>query len=338
MDGQIQSGPKFMTLERHIIEGEREHPGATGSFTSLLRNLSLAAKLIWREVTKAGLVNILGKTDRMNISGDVIKKLAEFADQTIYKAMDHGGDLCVMASEENEDILQIPDDYPHGRYVLIYDPLDGSGNIDANVTIGTIFSVYARVTESGMGTIEDVLQPGHRQVAAGYLLFGSSMMFVYCTGHGVHGFTLDPSVGEFILSHENIRIPRTGTIYSTNEGNFDRWTPNMQRYMRCSRRRTRRRGARPARATSARSWPTCTAQCFTGGSTAIRGTARTRTGSSVSCTRTTLSRSSSRTLAVRLQTGGGAYWTSSRHRFTSVSPCISAARMTSVRRKNFWPG
>ncbi len=232
MSLQTQSASKLMTLERHIIEGEREHPGATGSFTSLLHNLSLAAKLIWREVTKAGLVNILGKTDRMNISGDVIKKLDEFADQTIYKAMDHGGDLCVMASEENEDILQIPEDYPTGRYVLIYDPLDGSGNIDANVTIGTIFSVYARVTESGMGTIDDVLQPGHRQVAAGYLLFGSSMMFVYCTGHGVHGFTLDPSVGEFILSHENIRIPRRGSIYSVNEGNAARWNPNMQRYVR----------------------------------------------------------------------------------------------------------
>jgi fructose-1,6-bisphosphatase I len=232
MSPQTQSASKLMTLERHIIEGEREHPGATGSFTSLLHNLSLAAKLIWREVTKAGLVNILGKTDRMNISGDVIKKLDEFADQTIYKAMDHGGDLCVMASEENEDILQIPEDYPTGRYVLIYDPLDGSGNIDANVTIGTIFSVYARVTDSGMGTIDDVLQPGHRQVAAGYLLFGSSMMFVYCTGHGVHGFTLDPSVGEFILSHENIRIPRRGSIYSVNEGNAGRWNPNMQRYVK----------------------------------------------------------------------------------------------------------
>ena len=231
MNAKVPSASKFMTLERHIVEEERLHPEATGKFSSLLHGLSLAAKLVWREVTKAGLVNILGKTDRMNISGDVIKKLDEFADQTIYKAMDHGGDLCVMASEENEDILQIPDDYPHGKYVLIYDPLDGSGNIDANITIGTIFSVYARVTESGMGTLEDVLQPGHKQVAAGYVLFGSSMMFVYCTGHGVHGFTLDPSVGEFLLSHENIQIPKRGSIYSVNEGNFDRWLPNIQRYI-----------------------------------------------------------------------------------------------------------
>ena len=231
MNSHTPTPSKFMTLERHIIEGERLHPEATGKFSSLLHGLSLAAKLVWREVTKAGLVNILGKTDRMNISGDVIKKLDEFADQTIYKAMDHGGDLCVMASEENEDILQIPDDYPQGKYVLIYDPLDGSGNIDANITIGTIFSVYARVTESGMGTLEDVLQPGHRQVAAGYVLFGSSMMFVYCTGHGVHGFTLDPTVGEFLLSHEDIRIPKRGCIYSVNEGNHGRWDAPTQRYI-----------------------------------------------------------------------------------------------------------
>jgi fructose-1,6-bisphosphatase I len=223
---------KLITLERHISEGERSHPGATGEFSGLLHGLSLAAKLVWREVTKAGLVNILGPTDRMNISGDVVKKLDEFADQTIYRAMDHIGHLCVMASEENEDLLQIPANYPAGKYVLLYDPLDGSGNIDANITIGTIFSIYRRVSSSGPGTMEDVLQPGHRQVAAGYILFGSSMMFVYSTGHGVHGFTLDPSVGEFLLSHENLRMPARGTIYSTNEGNYGRWSPHMQQYIR----------------------------------------------------------------------------------------------------------
>jgi len=228
----IQTSPplKFMTLGRHIAEGERQHPGATGQFSALLEGLGLAAKLVWREVTKAGLVNILGTTDRMNISGDVIKKLDEFADQTIYRAMDHLGHLCVMASEENEDLLHIPAEYPRGKYVLLYDPLDGSGNIDANVTIGSIFSMYQRVTPAGEPTMEDVLQPGTQQVAAGYVLFGSSMMFVYSTGHGVHGFTLDPSVGEFLLSHENIRIPPRGAIYSMNEGNFRRWSPGMRRY------------------------------------------------------------------------------------------------------------
>lgn len=222
---------KFMTLERHIIEGEDKHPQATGEFSGVLHALSLAVKLVWREVTKAGLVNILGKTDRMNVTGDEVKKLDEFADETIYKAMDHGGHLCVMASEENEDLLHIPDHYDHGKYVLLYDPLDGSGNIDANITVGTIFSVLRRISDSGKGTMQDVLQPGYQQVAAGYALFSSSMMFVYSTGHGVHGFTLDPSVGEFLLSHENIRIPQRGAIYAVNEGNYNKWEPSMKRYI-----------------------------------------------------------------------------------------------------------
>lgn len=220
-----------MTLERHIEEGERAHPQATGELTAILHSMSLAAKLVWREVTKAGLVNILGKTERTNISGDVVKKLDEFADVTVYKAMDHGGHLCAMASEENEDLLQIPEGYPQGKYVLLYDPLDGSGNIDANVTIGTIFSVLRRLSPGGNGTLADALQPGYSQVAAGYMLYGSSMMFVYCVGHGVHGFTLDPSVGEFLLSHENIRIPERGSIYSTNEGNAARWHPSVRAYV-----------------------------------------------------------------------------------------------------------
>lgn len=222
---------KFMTLERHIMEEESKYPQATGKFSGVLHALSLAVKLVWREVTKAGLVNILGKTDRMNVTGDEVKKLDEFADQTIYKAMDHGGHLCVMASEENDDLLHIPDQYNHGKYVLLYDPLDGSGNIDANITVGTIFSIFMRVTPGGRGRLEDVLQPGYKQVAAGYALFSSSMMFVYSTGHGVHGFTLDPSVGEFLLSHENIRMPQRGAIYAVNEGNYNKWEPNMKRYI-----------------------------------------------------------------------------------------------------------
>jgi fructose-1,6-bisphosphatase I len=220
-----------MTLERFINEQEEEHPSATGEFSGLLHDLSLAAKLVWREVSKAGLVNILGATDRMNVSGDVVKKLDEFADETIYKAMDHGGHVCVMASEENEDILHIPDQYHAGKYVFLYDPLDGSSNIDANITIGSIFSVLQRVTTTGRGTLEDCLQPGYKQVAAGYIIFGSSTIFVYSTGHGVHGFTLDPSVGEFLLSHENIRIPKRGKIYSMNEGNYELWEPGVQRYV-----------------------------------------------------------------------------------------------------------
>jgi len=227
----MEQTSRFMTLERYINEQEDLHPDATGAFSGLLHDISLAAKLVWREVSKAGLVNVMGSTDRMNVSGDVVKKLDIFADETIYKAMDHGGHICVMASEENEDILHIPDRYKAGRYVLLYDPLDGSSNIDANITIGSIFSVFKRVSESGKGTLADCLQPGYKQVAAGYIIYGSSTMFVYSTGHGVHGFTLDPSVGEFLLSHENIRIPQKGKIYSLNEGNFRSYDPGMQKYL-----------------------------------------------------------------------------------------------------------
>ncbi|MGA2624655.1 MAG: class 1 fructose-bisphosphatase [Bacteroidota bacterium] len=227
----MSSTRKFMTLERFINEQERMFPNATGTFSGLLHDVSLAAKLVWREVSKAGLVNILGTTDRMNVSGDVIKKLDEFADETIYKAMDHGGHLCVMASEENEDILHIPDKYPEGKYVLLYDPLDGSSNIDANITIGSIFSVYRRVSPGGKGTQEDCLQPGCKQVAAAYIIYGSSTVFVYSTGRGVHGFTLDPTVGEFLLSHESIMIPKKGRIYSMNEGNVFNWDDGMRRYL-----------------------------------------------------------------------------------------------------------
>jgi fructose-1,6-bisphosphatase I len=137
-----------------------------------------------------------------------------------------------MASEENEDVLNIPEEYPTGKYVLLYDPLDGSSNIDANITIGTIFSIYRRITPSGKGTMQDCLQPGYKQVAAGYVVYGSSTMFVYTTGDGVHGFTLDPSIGEFILSHENIRIPKRGRIYSVNEGNYRWWYDGMKKYVK----------------------------------------------------------------------------------------------------------
>ena len=223
---------KVITIERHIIDGERQHPGATGNFSAVLRDLTLAIKVIWREVSKAGLVNILGVVGKENIHGDVVKKLDVFADEAIYKAMDHGGHLCVMASEENEDVLHIPDDYPKGKYVLLFDPLDGSSNIDANVSIGTIFSIYRRVSNSGKGTLADCTQPGYKQIAAGYVVYGSSTMMVYTTGDGVHGFTLDPSIGEFLLSHENIRVPKRGKIYSVNEGNYRYWDEGVKKYIK----------------------------------------------------------------------------------------------------------
>ncbi len=223
---------KVITIERHIIDGERQHPGATGNFSAVLRDLTLAFKVIWREVSKAGLVNILGTAGKENIHGDLVKKLDVFADEAIYRAMDHGGHLCVMASEENEEVLHIPDDYPKGKYVLLFDPLDGSSNIDASVTIGTVFSIYRRVSKPGKGTLADCTQPGYKQVAAGYVVYGSSTMMVYTTGDGVHGFTLDPSIGEFLLSHENIRVPKRGKIYSINEGNYRYWDDGVKKYIK----------------------------------------------------------------------------------------------------------
>jgi fructose-1,6-bisphosphatase I len=218
-----------VTLSRFILEQEREHPGATGNLTSLLYDIALAAKLIQREVSKAGLVDILGMTGEENVHGEEVRKLDEYAHDVMFNAMDHGGNLCVMASEESEELMHIPERFPTGDYVLLYDPLDGSSNIDANISIGTIFSIHTRISSGGPGTLEDCLQPGDRQVAAGYVMYGSSAVLVYTTGNGVHGFTLDPSIGEFLLSHRDIRIPEPGKrIYSVNEGNYDRWAPEQQ--------------------------------------------------------------------------------------------------------------
>jgi fructose-1,6-bisphosphatase I len=219
-----------VTLSRHIIEEERKHPQATGAFTSILHDIALAAKIISREVNKAGLVDILGQAGTTNVHGEAVKKLDVFADEVIYKAMDHAGSLCCMASEEHPDVLPIPARFPRGNYVLLYDPLDGSSNIDFNVSIGTIFSVHRKVSGGADGCLDDCLQPGSRQLAAGYVVYGSSTMLVYTSGAGVHGFTLDPGIGEFLLSHPDIRIPeRAGRTYSVNESYAGRWSPAQRR-------------------------------------------------------------------------------------------------------------
>ena len=224
---------RFMTLGRYIYEEERKYPEATGELSDLLHDLSLAAKVISLEVNKAGLVDILGFAGSSNVHGEEVKKLDVFAHEMMIKAMDHGGHLCVMASEEDEDIIHIPEAFNIGKYVLLFDPLDGSSNIDANVSIGTIFSIYKRISpDDGPGTMEDCLQPGMNQVAAGYIIYGSSTIFVYTAGNGVHGFTLDPSFGEFILSHKNIRMPKKGRIYSINEGNYLYWHPGLKKYIK----------------------------------------------------------------------------------------------------------
>jgi len=227
--------PQFqlMTIERHILEQQGHHPEATGRLTSLLYDLALAAKLIARETTRAGIANILGSAGAENPHGEIQQKLDVFADQVIFRINDHTGRVCVMASEEHAELLEIPPYHHPGYYALIYDPLDGSSNIDVNASIGTIFAIHRRLAPGdGRGTEADVLQPGHRLVAAGYVIYGSSTMLVYSTGDGVHGFTLDPSVGEFLLSHPNIRVPSPPAYYSVNHGYEGAWTEGVRHYVR----------------------------------------------------------------------------------------------------------
>jgi fructose-1,6-bisphosphatase I len=222
----------LVTIERHILEQQRKIPNATGVFSELLYDIALAAKIIARETTRAGLVNILGSADQANVHGEVQQKLDVFADTTIYRMCNHAGRLAVLASEEHEDILPIPEEYPCGKYVLLYDPLDGSSNIDVNGSVGSIFAIHRKVSSGERGSLEDVTQPGSSLAAAGYVIYGPSTMLVYSSGHGVHGFTLDPSVGEFLLSHENIRIPEQPQYYSVNQGNEKYWTPGVRRYIK----------------------------------------------------------------------------------------------------------
>jgi fructose-1,6-bisphosphatase I len=223
---------KINTIERHFFDEQQSHPEATGVLTSLLYDIALAGKVIASQTSRGGLAEILGKTGDTNIQGEEVMKLDDLADRMIYRLNDHTGRLAVMASEEQEDILQVSPSYPTGKYVLLYDPLDGSSNIDYNVSIGTIFAIYNRKSESGPGTLEDCLQKGRQLVAAGYLVYGASTMLVYTSGMGVHGFTLDPIVGEFLLTHSNIRIPETPKYYSVNQGYEKHWSKGVRRYTR----------------------------------------------------------------------------------------------------------
>jgi len=221
-----------VTIERFIIEEERLHPEATGELSGVLYDLALAAKMIANKVRSAGLADILGATENENVHGETQQKLDVLANEIIVKAVDHGGRLCAMASEEEPGIIQIPDAFKCGKYCLLFDPLDGSSNIDVNVPVGTIFSVVRKITRGRRGELEDMLQPGRRQVAAGYVIYGSSTMLVYTTGQGVHGFTLDPSIGEFLLSHPNIRIPDPGRYLSVNDSYEPLWDDNVRTLMR----------------------------------------------------------------------------------------------------------
>jgi fructose-1,6-bisphosphatase I len=218
------------TITQHLLSQQRQNPEATGAFTLLLYELIVAAKVISKEVNKAGLADILGDTGEINVQDEQVQKLDVYANRMIIERMQHIGQLCCMGSEEVADLIDIPSQYPKGNYILLFDPLDGSSNIDVNISIGTIFGIYKKTTdETDINfLLNETLQPGIKLVAAGYFIYGSSTMMVYTTGNGVHGFTLYPSIGEFLLSHENIRIPEKGKIYSVNESNYAYWDDNTK--------------------------------------------------------------------------------------------------------------
>ena len=224
---------RLTTLYRHIIAEERKIPEATGQLSDLLSDIALACKVISLEVNRAGLIDILGLTGDENVQGEEVKKLDVYANDTLKNIMKMGGHACALCSEEEEAFVPIDEvynDYSH-KYIVHFDPLDGSSNIDANISIGTIFSVYKRLSAHGPGEMRDCLQVGLKQVAAGYVVYGSSTIMVYTAGSGVHGFTLDPTVGEFLLSYRNMKIPQKSKIYSVNEGNYIKWSKGIQKYI-----------------------------------------------------------------------------------------------------------
>jgi len=220
-----------INLTRHIYYKQKEHPEATGELTGILNQIAFAAKIVSREVNKAGLVEILGLTGNRNVQGEEVQKLDEFANDVFLNILGKSGHFCIMATEEEAEIIPIPEGYTRGHYSIALDPLDGSSNIDVNVNIGTIFSVHRRATDGEEGCEQDLMQPGRNIVAAGYVVYGSSTMLVVSTGNGVHGFTLDPSVGEFLESHPDIRIPGKGKVYSINEGNYPYWSKGIRQYI-----------------------------------------------------------------------------------------------------------
>lgn len=221
-----------ISLGRHIMEEQRKFPDASGNLSIIIEQIAFAAKIISREVNKAGLINILGQADSTNVHGEDQQKLDVYANEMMIKSLDHTGQVCAMASEENEDIIEIPNKHPKGKYAITFDPLDGSSNIDVNISIGTIFGIYKKIDECDYNDEKNFFQKGRELVCSGYVIYGSSTMFVYSTGNGVNGFTLDPSVGEFLLSHPSIKTPDYGKIYSINEANYDRWIPEIRAFTR----------------------------------------------------------------------------------------------------------
>lgn len=222
------------TLGEFIIDQQKEYPGASGELTSLFSSIRLAAKILHREINKAGLADIMGSAGAANVQGEQQQKLDVYANERFKSALAQRGVVCGIASEEEEQFVKFEETKNlDGKYVVLIDPLDGSSNIDVNVSVGTIFSVYRRVSPVGSHvTEEDFLQPGHKQIAAGYVIYGSSTMLVYSTGNGVNGFTYDPTIGVFCLSHPNLRVPESGTIYSINEGNYVHFPDGVKKYIK----------------------------------------------------------------------------------------------------------
>ena len=235
---------RILTLDEFTIQQMRDFPHATGELASLLRDIGLAAKRVNVEVNKAGLVDILGDAGEVNVQGEDVKKLDVYANNQFVGVLKHGISCAGIGSEELDDFVAFDDPVSNNsKYVCLFDPLDGSGNIDVNVSIGTIFSVYRRITPKGEPVQrEDFLQPGINQVAAGYIVYGSSTMLVYATRRGVNGFTLDPSIGEFSLSHPDIKCPEFGKIYSVNHGNFFQYDKNVQQYINECQKKTKDNG------------------------------------------------------------------------------------------------
>ncbi len=224
---------RIVTLDEFIIHRQKEHPFATGELTGLLRDIGVAAKIVNREVNKAGLLNILGAAGAENLHGDTVQKLDIFANEKLIECLRNSGECAGIASEENEEYIPIPPvDGKESKYVVVMDPLDGSSNIDVNVSVGTIFGIYRRISDpAGPVTQADFMQKGTELVAAGYVLYGTSTILVYTTGGGVNGFTLDPTIGEFCLSHQNIQIPKRGNFYSVNQGYYLKFDVEMRRYI-----------------------------------------------------------------------------------------------------------
>lgn len=235
---------KVQTLDEFTLQQLRDFPHATGELSNLLRDIGLAAKRINVEVNKAGLVDILGDAGTTNVQGEEVKKLDVFANNQMVGVLRHGISCAGIGSEELDDIVVFDDETSNkSKYVCLFDPLDGSTNIDVNVSIGTIFSVFRRVSELGKpATKEDFLQPGNKQVAAGYVIYGSSTMLVYATRRGVNGFTLDQSIGEFTLSHSDIKCPTAGKLYSVNHGNFFQYAENVKQYITACQKKDKTNG------------------------------------------------------------------------------------------------